>query len=62
MPAGELAAGMNAALAEQELFSATEADDDRIKRIFDAAKTEPQFALRKCDAEDLIAELARCGD
>jgi hypothetical protein len=59
MPARELAAHMNAALAERELFSATIADDVRIRRIFDAAKMAPKFALRKCDAEELIAELAR---
>jgi len=55
----ELAERMNAELAEQELFSATVADDDRIKQIFKAAKTEPKFALRRTDAEELIAELSR---
>ncbi len=50
---------MNEALADRELFSATLADDARIRRIFDAAKTAPEFALRKSDAEEIIAELAR---
>ena len=55
----ELAAHMNEALADRELFSAALADDARIRRIFDAAKMAPEFALRKSDAEELIAELAR---
>jgi hypothetical protein len=58
-PPRELAAHMNQALADRELFSATLPDDARIRRIFDAAKMAPEFALRKSDAEALIAELAR---
>ncbi len=58
-PARVVAAHMNEALAKRELFSATLADDARIRRIFDAAKMAPEFALRKSDAEELIAELAR---
>ena len=54
-----LAVDMNEALAGRELFSATTADDAHIRRIFDAAKTPPQFALRKTDADALIAELAQ---
>jgi hypothetical protein len=37
----------------------TVADDARIRWIFDAAKMAPEYALRKSDAEELIAELAR---
>ena len=55
----ELIAHMNEALADRELFSATLADDSRIRRVFEAAKMAPEFALRKSDAEALIAELAR---
>ena len=44
-PPRSLAAHMNEALAERELFSATVADDARIRRIFDAAKIAPQFVL-----------------
>ena len=58
-PPLELAEHMNEALADRQLFSATLADDARIRRIFDAAKMAPEFALRKSDAEALIAELAR---
>jgi hypothetical protein len=49
---------MNETLAKCE-FSASLADDARIRRIFDAAKMEPEFALRKSDADELIAEPAR---
>jgi hypothetical protein len=58
-PTREIAAHMNETLAGRELFSATVHDDARIRRIFDAAKTEPKFELCKSDAEALIAELAR---
>ena len=58
-PPRELAARMNAALVQRELFSSALADDARIRRIFEAAKMAPEFALRKSDAEALIAELAR---
>jgi hypothetical protein len=58
-PPRELAAHMNEGLADRELFSATLVDDARIRRIFEAAKMAPEFALRKSDAEELIAELAR---
>lgn len=58
-PPRELAAHMNDAIADRELFSATWLDDARIRRIVDAAKMAPEFALRKSDAEALIAELAR---
>ena len=59
IPPRDLAAHMNEALTDRELFSATLADDARIRRIFDAAKMAPEFALRKSEAEELIAELAR---
>ena len=55
----ELAAHMNEALAKRELFSATTAGDGRIRRIFDAANTAPEFTLRRTAAEELIMELAR---
>jgi hypothetical protein len=50
---------MNATLANRELFSAKVVDDARIRRIFEAAKIAPEFALRKTDAVELIAEMAR---
>ena len=50
---------MNEALTERELFSVVPEDDARIRRIFDAAKMAPGFALRITDADELIAELAR---
>jgi hypothetical protein len=59
MPVGELAERMNGTLADRELFSATVSDDARLKRIFDAAKIAPKFALHMTDADELIAELAR---
>ena len=59
MPVRELAKRMNETLADRELFSATVSDDARIKRIFDAAKIAPKFALHITDADELIAELAR---
>jgi len=55
-PPREIAAQMNEALTERELFSV---DDARLRRIFDAAKMSPGFALRITDADELIAELAR---
>jgi hypothetical protein len=58
-PARLLAAHLNESLAKRELFSATLADDARIRQIFDAAKIAPDFALGKSDAEELITELAR---
>jgi hypothetical protein len=58
-PTREIAARMNEALAGRKLFSATADDDPRVRRIFDAAKTEPKFELCKSDAATLIAELAR---
>jgi hypothetical protein len=54
-----IATHMNATLAGRELFSAKVADDASIRRIFDAAKITPEFALRKTDAVELIAEMAR---
>ena len=54
-----IAAHMNATLANRELFSAKVVDDARIRRIFEAAKIAPEFALRKTDAIELIAEMAR---
>ena len=58
-PPCELAAHMNEALAGRELFSAVPEDDARIGRIFDAAKMAPEFVLRRSDADEIIAELAR---
>ena len=58
-PTRVLAAHMNETLAKRDLFSATLADDARLKRIFDAAKMAPEFGLLNDDAEELIAELAR---
>ncbi|MFZ2109568.1 MAG: hypothetical protein WAV18_30035 [Roseiarcus sp.] len=46
---------MNETLAKCE-FSATLANDARIRPIFGAAKMEPEFALHKSDADELIAE------
>jgi hypothetical protein len=58
-PAREVAAHMNEGLGQRELFSAVPEDDARIRRLFDAAKMAPGFALRISDADELIAELAR---
>jgi hypothetical protein len=58
-PPRELAAHMNEVLAGRELFAAVPGDDARVQRIFDAAKIEPGFVLRRNDADELIAELAR---
>jgi hypothetical protein len=58
-PPHEIAAHMNEALTQRELFSAVPEDDVRIRRIFAAAEVAPAFALRITDAEELIAELAR---
>ena len=58
-PPREIAAHMNEALTECELFSVVPEDDARIRRIFDAAKMAPGFALRITGADELIAELAR---
>jgi hypothetical protein len=58
-PIRVIAAHMNATLANRELFSAKVDDDARIRRIFEAAKIAPEFALRKTDAVELIAEMAR---
>ena len=58
-PPREVAAHMNEALVQRELFSAVPEDDARIRRIFDAAKMAPGFSLRRSDADELIAELAR---
>ena len=58
-PPPEIAAHMNEALTKRELFSVVLEDDARIRRIFDAAKIAPGFALRITDADELIAELAR---
>jgi hypothetical protein len=58
-PPHEIAAHMNEALTERELFSVVPEDDARIRRIFDVAKMAPGFALRITDADELIAELAR---
>jgi len=35
------------------------ADDARIRRLFDSAKIAPEFAVRKTDALEFIAEMAR---
>ena len=59
MPVRELAERMNETLTDRELFSTTASDDARLKRIFDAAKVAPKFALQVTDADELIAELAR---
>ncbi len=61
-PPGEIAAHMNETLAQRELFSVVPEDDARIKRIFDAAKIAPKFALHITDADELIAEFARLRD
>jgi hypothetical protein len=61
-PPREIAAHMNEALAQRELFSAVPEDDARIGRIFEAAKIAPEFALRRSDADELIDGLARLGD
>ena len=58
-PPREIVAHMNEALAGRELFSAVPEDDARIQLIFDAAKMAPEFVLRRSDADELIAELAR---
>jgi hypothetical protein len=58
-PPHEIAAHMNEALTQREFFSVVPEDDARIRRIFDAAKMAPGFALRITDADELIAELAR---
>ena len=42
-PPHEIAAHMNEALTERELFSVVPEDDARIRRIFDAAKMAPGF-------------------
>ena len=58
-PPHEIATHMNEALTERELLSVVPEDDARIRRIFDAAKMAPGFALRITDADELIAALAR---
>ena len=58
-PPREIAAHMNEALAQRELFSAVPEDEARIRRLFDAAKMAPEFALRRSNADEVIAELAR---
>ena len=58
-PPDEIAAQMNEALIERELFPVVPEDDARLRRIFDAAQMAPGFALRLTDADELIAELAR---
>ena len=55
----DIAAHMNEDLAQRDLFSVVPEDDGRIRRIFDAAKVAPNFALHITDADELIAELAR---
>jgi hypothetical protein len=59
MSPGELAARMNEVLVDRELFSATAADDARIRKIFDTVNSVPAFTLRRSDADELITELAR---
>jgi hypothetical protein len=59
MSPSELAARMNEVLVNRELFSATAADDARIRKIFDAANSAPTFTLRRSDADALITELAQ---
>jgi hypothetical protein len=58
-PTLDLTEHMNDVLSGRELFSATVDDDARIRWLFDATTTEPNFELRKCDSQALIAELAR---
>jgi hypothetical protein len=55
----ELATRMNEVLVDRELFSATAADDARLRKIFDAANSVPAFRLRQSDADALITELAQ---
>ena len=57
-PPREIAAHMNEALAQRELFSAVPEDDARLRWMFDAAKLTPTFGLRRSDADQLIAALA----
>jgi hypothetical protein len=58
-PPREIAALMNEVLAQRELFSALPEDDSRLRRMFVSAKMAPEFALRRSNADELIAELAQ---
>jgi hypothetical protein len=55
----ELVVRMNEVLVDRELFSATAADDARIRELFDTVNSVPAFTLRRSDADELITELAR---
>jgi hypothetical protein len=54
-----IATRMNRVLEASELFPVHPTDEAALKRIFDAARIEPRFQLRKTDAEVLIGELAQ---
>ena len=54
-----IATRMNRVLEASELFSVHPTDEAALKRIFEAARIEPAFELRKTHAEVLIGELAQ---
>jgi hypothetical protein len=54
-----VATRMNRVLGGGELFSVHPTDDATLRRIFEAARIEPMFELRKTDAEVLIGKLAQ---
>ena len=55
----KIAMRFNRVLKDRELFPVHATDEAALKRIFEAARIEPRFELRKTDAEVLIGELAR---
>jgi hypothetical protein len=55
----KIAMRFNRILKDRELFPVHPTDEAAVKRIFEAARIEPRFELRKTDAEVLIGELAR---
>ena len=54
-----IATRMNRVLETRELFAVRPTDETALKRIFDAARIEPGFLLRKSNPEVLIGELAQ---
>src|SRR5579864_5644507 len=57
-PVWEVARHMNQALDGRELFSDSPLDQVWLRRIFDEAGLDPDFIVRKMDAEALIMTLA----
>ena len=54
-----IATRMNCVLEARELFSVHPTDEAALKRIFEAARIEPAFQLRKTHPEVLVDELAQ---